>query len=538
MEMDHRNQEKTYEPRGYISPSKETETAQKSGQEQDDQEFDANAQKLMDQANQLQEHRQSMTQKLEQDIQNMESQKAMEDVGKDGPVMLAFNVFIACAILANAAYMTIALDYREDISTDVDDMVGAVFAGVWFLEMFVRIANRGLRGYFVNRWYCFDFLLVVVSVTESWIVPLSQEKEDSKTGERFVWSVLRVVRILRVVRLVKLLHVFKPLWALTNGLMRAISVLGWMCCLLFFVMFCGALAFTILVGKDCDGVYKEWEDCHKLYGTVPRSIFTLFQVSTFESWAMVLARPVIEEKPYMVVLFILYLFITTFGLFNIMVGAIVEQTFMLTDENDKAFQAQKLRHQLAEIKQLKDIFHEADADSSGKVNLDEFLDVCKREAVQDKFALLDLNVARPNLARRLFEVLDIKGSGNLVINEMIERTWNLMTEGRALIQDMGLLLMETRHLSRKITKVRRGLNLEVEKDLNALRKPADPTSGLARQESGALEGSPDEEEQFEGMAKLLLQRFDAVETGLRGRMTVLEDKVSFLLEAKSQTARV
>ena len=34
------------------------------------------------------------------------------------------------------------------------------------------------------------------------------------------------------------------------------------------------------------------------------------------------SRPVLDEKPYIVVLFVLYLFFTTFGLFNIMAMAL------------------------------------------------------------------------------------------------------------------------------------------------------------------------------------------------------------------------
>ena len=36
----------------------------------------------------------------------------------------------------------------------------------------------------------------------------------------------------------------------------------------------------------------------RLRGTVERSAFTLFQMSTLESWAMALARPVLEERPW------------------------------------------------------------------------------------------------------------------------------------------------------------------------------------------------------------------------------------------------
>merc|ERR1719333_998123 len=76
-----------------------------------------------------------------------------------------------------------------------------------------------------------------------------------------------------------------------------------------------------------------------------------------------------------------------------------------------------------------------------------------REDVQQMFEVLELPVSRRNLARRLFEVLDVEGSGHLEIDTFMERTLRLKAEGRGLERDKTLLLMELRHLGRRLNRL-------------------------------------------------------------------------------------
>ncbi len=46
----------------------------------------------------------------------------------------------------------------------------------------------------------------------------------------------------------------------------------------------------------------------------------IIKIMTQESWSMAAARPVLEEKPYLVVFFTGFLYLTTFGLMNIAMG--------------------------------------------------------------------------------------------------------------------------------------------------------------------------------------------------------------------------
>lgn len=68
---------------------------------------------------------------------------------------------------------------------------------------------------------------------------------------------------------------------------------------------------------------QEWEHCEKYIGTVPRSMFTLFQVITLSGWATNIVRPVAALNGFMPWVFILVMVLCSFGVLNVIVGVIV-----------------------------------------------------------------------------------------------------------------------------------------------------------------------------------------------------------------------
>eukprot|EP00913_Durusdinium_trenchii_P035101 g32835.t1 len=63
---------------------------------------------------------------------------------------------------------------------------------------------------------------------------------------------------------------------------ESFSTLCWVSFLILFVIYAYSCLFRILV--DCSRDYSEWENCSMLFGTMPKAMFTLFQMLTLESW--------------------------------------------------------------------------------------------------------------------------------------------------------------------------------------------------------------------------------------------------------------
>ena len=78
---------------------------------------------------------------------------------------------------------------------------------------------------------------------------------------------------------------------------------------------------TRMIGQEQRGD----PEIRKYFGTVPRSMFTLFQVTTTEGWATI-ARKAMERQPWTESFFLFYLYVTTFAVMNVVVAVIVENT--------------------------------------------------------------------------------------------------------------------------------------------------------------------------------------------------------------------
>ena len=56
---------------------------------------------------------------------------------------------------------------------------------------------------------------------------------------------------------------------------------------------------------------------------IGRSLYTLFQIMTLESWSMGIARPVLGNFPYAWVFFVPFILVATFTMLNLFIAIIV-----------------------------------------------------------------------------------------------------------------------------------------------------------------------------------------------------------------------
>merc|ERR1712194_705388 len=150
-------------------------------------------------------------------------------------------------------------------------------------------------------------------------------------------TMLRFIRLMRLIRLVRLMRLFKELWLVANGLIESDKTLCWVAIMILCFIYICAIFTTLVIGKN-DEIYDPyflssggWD--HEVYfRTVPRSMFTLFQIVTFESWSERIVRHVMQKQPAMVIFFVAFIAISSFGLLNIVVGVVVESTLSTSEK--------------------------------------------------------------------------------------------------------------------------------------------------------------------------------------------------------------
>lgn len=201
--------------------------------------------------------------------------------------------------------------------------------GVFLVELVLKLmAYRGR--FWRSGWNVFDFLVVAVA-----IVPGAGP-----------WAVLRSLRVLRVLRLLTVIPSLRKVVAAflhsIPGLAGVVAVMA----IFFYTM--GVLA-TRLFGAQ----YPDW------FGSLPASLYTLFQVMTLESWSMGIVRPVMETHPWAWAFFVPFIIIATFTILNLFIGIIVstmQELSVLPDSNAVQTEATHLLERLeADIKTLRGI---------------------------------------------------------------------------------------------------------------------------------------------------------------------------------------
>lgn len=207
---------------------------------------------------------------------------------------------ILVLILVNA--ITLGLQTFPAIMESAGDLllfIDRVILAVFVIEIILRIYVHRLR-FFRDPWSLFDFLVVGIA-----LLPAS--------GPFSVLRALRVLRVLRVLTLVpSMRRVVGALISAVPGLLSIVLVL-----LLFYYV--GAVIVTKLFGA----AYPEW------FGNIGRSMYSLFQIMTLESWSMGIVRPVMQAYPYAWMFFIPFILVATFTMLNLFIAVIVNamQTF-------------------------------------------------------------------------------------------------------------------------------------------------------------------------------------------------------------------
>ena len=198
-------------------------------------------------------------------------------------------VIVFNAVILGLETSDAAMARAGALITALDRICLAIFV----VELTAKLIAYGSR-FFRSGWNLFDAVIIGIA-----LVPGGQGL-----------SVLRSLRILRVLRVIS---VAPRLRRVVEGFVRALPGMGSVFLLMGIIFYIGAVMATKLFGAS----FPDW------FGDLGRSLYTLFQIMTLESWSMGIVRPVLEVYPYAWAFFVPFIMITTFAVVNLLVGLIV-----------------------------------------------------------------------------------------------------------------------------------------------------------------------------------------------------------------------
>jgi voltage-gated sodium channel len=124
------------------------------------------------------------------------------------------------------------------------------------------------------------------------------------------FAVFRALRILRTLRLLKNVPKLK---IIIESLLHSVPSIGWIMVLLAIIFYVFAVIGTNLFGIEFS----------TYFGSLTKSIFTLFQIMTLESWSSDIARPIIALNPFAAIYFVIFILIATYTTLNIFIAIVV-----------------------------------------------------------------------------------------------------------------------------------------------------------------------------------------------------------------------
>jgi len=331
------------------------------------------------------------------------------------------DVAVGVVIILNAAFMGLELDSIETQVNEISERlvwyVFEVIFGIFFTAEFAARVYVHRYDYFKKAMNLFDTSLVLLTILDTFILsPMA-----SGGSVRFVGA-LRVIRMMRLVRLIRLLPHFKELWLIVNGLAHSLKTLSWVSLLLSVVIYLFAIFATQNIGQNDDAYNDYYEQTagswdHELFfGTVPRSMLTFFQICTLDKWSENIVRHVKVKQPGMELFFVFFIIFTTFGLLNLVVGVIVENTLASAKVNETKMKKKKEKDRLRVLNHLREFFEQSDEDGSGTLTVEEVQNAMKDPDAMAQLKLVDLPLDDP---QEIFTLLDIDNSGELSIDEFI-----------------------------------------------------------------------------------------------------------------------
>lgn len=228
-----------------------------------------------------------------------------------------FQSFILAVIIFNSIILGL-MTYPELMSNFGNAMHLAcnICVGIFTVEIVLKLYVYGKK-FFTSGWNNFDFIIVAIS-----LVPTAG-----------AFSSLRVFRILRALRALRLITQLEKLRVIVQAIIDSIPNVAWASVLLLVIFYIFSIMGTTLFAAN----FPDW------FGSIGKSMYTLFQVMTLESWSMGIARPVIAEFPFAWVYFISFILVSSFIVMNVIVGVVVNAISEISADIKKEKETKRLK---------------------------------------------------------------------------------------------------------------------------------------------------------------------------------------------------
>jgi len=334
-----------------------------------------------------------------------------------------FKAFIGVCIAANAAVLWGETDDPDYFLWKVCEHT---FIVIFCCELGLRLCHSPKHFCGKEKWWSiFDSVIVAFGVLEMWIYPLFLN-----TGEgQSYGSSLRLLRLTRLLRLLRIFKMHRNLSSFVSALAQMVSTMFLIFGVLFIFILCNAIILTHLLGHaEALSAASNGDADMKLYArdlqliqahfeTVSASIFTLFQVTTVDSWNNI-ASPIIQLDWRWRLYFVGFILFASWTMISVLTAVASDNLIAATSDRKEQEQREQEMRQREFINFLRATFEEADEDKNGLLDKEEFETMLKEEIIHTRMKELGVSMSQDDL-KKAWKTLDIEGGGELTIDEFV-----------------------------------------------------------------------------------------------------------------------
>lgn len=286
-----------------------------------------------------------------------------------------FEYLTLFVIFVNAIWMGIDTDLNNAKSRNTTDTIWIIgdnfFCTFFTVEILIRlVAFEDKSACLRDGWFIFDSLLVILMVLETWIMVLVLDGSSGSSLDDL--GFLRLLRLLRLARLTRLMRSFPELLILVKGVWFASRSVTSVLLLLGIIDYVFAILFTSTYKREQGQIYTEkQEELQTFFGNLGMSMFTLVCQGILLDTLDDLIRLLREDSVIMLLLFFLFILLSSFTLLNMLIGILCDIVADTEEQEKESMKLDKVRDVIINS------YYICGSDGSEFVTLEQFDEMCQ-----------------------------------------------------------------------------------------------------------------------------------------------------------------
>lgn len=226
---------------------------------------------------------------------------------------------ILVVIIINALTILFgAFDGLSALQNAIITTLDNIITGIFIIELFVKIRQYNLKGYFSTGWNRLDFILIALSIPAflSWIFDLSLSN----------LSFFLIFRVLRVFKFFRFLKFIPGIFDLMLGIQRALKT--------SIVIILGFCIYIFVIGIFSTYLFQNLAP--EYFGNPITSFYSIFKIFTVEGWYEIpdqIAANSSNSIAFFSKIYFIFILVTG-GIFGLSLVNSIFVEAMLTDNTD------------------------------------------------------------------------------------------------------------------------------------------------------------------------------------------------------------